>query len=133
MDHTLTWNADEALARLAAGNDRFAGGRGHVPSLQKEILADLAGGQQPCATKFRGAEHGSRIELPVEIILPALEGLDATQPPRALLHSAVEANVRSTLRTLRETPEVKALGATSGMKLVGAIYELETGRVRFLD
>jgi len=41
--------------------------------------------------------------------------------------------VRWTLRTLRETPEVKALGATSAMMLVGAIYELETGRVRFLE
>jgi hypothetical protein len=30
-----------------------------------------------------------------------------------------------------ETPEGKA-GAARGVRLVGAIYELETGRVRFL-
>jgi carbonic anhydrase len=202
MDHTPVCTADEALERLKAGNDRFVSGQGHFPSLQKEILADLAEGQQPYATilgcsdsrvppevvfdahlgelfvvrvagnvlgnaifgtlqyagshlrtplfvvmghegcgavqaaiasKFHGAEHKSRIELLVDNILPALDGLDGTQAPEALLHSAVEANVRWTLKTLRETPEVKAVGSTSGMKLVGAIYELETGRVRFLD
>ena len=201
-EHGPGCTASEALARLEEGNARFVSGRGRFPSLQKDILSDLAQGQQPYATilgcsdsrvppevvfdahlgelfvvrvagnvlgnsifgtlqyaashlrtplfvvmghvgcgavqaaiasKFHGAEHKSRIELLVDNILPALDGLDGTQPPEALLHAAVEANVRWTLRTLRETPEVKALGATSGMKLVGALYELETGRVRFLD
>lgn len=202
MDHTPTCTADEALERLKSGNDRFVSGRGHFPSLQKDILADLAEGQQPYATilgcsdsrvppevvfdahlgelfvvrvagnvlgtaifgtlqyagshlrtplfvvmghegcgavqaaiasRFHGAEHKSRIGLLVDNILPALDGLDGTQPPEALLHSAVEANVRHTLRALHETPEMKANYRKSGMKLVGAIYELETGRVRFLD
>lgn len=201
-EHGPACTAEEALERLKAGNARFVGGRGHFPSLQEEILADLARGQQPYATilgcsdsrvppevvfdahlgelfvvrvagnvlgaaiygtlqyaashlrtplfvvmghegcgavqaaiasKFHGAEHKSRIELLVDSIVPALDGLDGSQPPDALLHAAVEANVRWTLRTLRETPEVRARGATSGMRLVGAIYELETGRVRFLD
>jgi carbonic anhydrase len=202
MSHAPACTAEEALERLKAGNARFVGGRGHFPSLQKEILADLAQGQQPYATilgcsdsrvppevvfdahlgelfvvrvagnvlgsailgtlqyagahlrtplfvvmghegcgavqaaiasKFHGAEHRSRIESLVDNIVPALDGLDGTQPPEDLLHAAVEANVRWTLSALRETPEVRAKGATSGMKLVGAIYELETGRVRFLD
>ena len=77
--------------------------------------------------------HKSRIELLVDNILPALDGLDGSQPPEALLHSAVEANVRWTVRSLLDTPEAKANPATSGMKLVGAIYELETGRVHVLD
>lgn len=194
--------AEEALARLKEGNARFVGGRGRFPSLQKDILSDLAQGQQPYATilgcsdsrvppevvfdahlgelfvvrvagnvlgnaifgtlqyagahlrtplfvvmghegcgavqaaiasKFQGAEHKSRIELLVDNILPALDGLDGSQPPDALLHCAVEANVRHTIRTLLDTPEAKASQATSGMQLVGAIYELETGRVRFLE
>jgi carbonic anhydrase len=85
------------------------------------------------ASKFHGAEQKSRIEALLQNILPALDGLDATQPSETLMHSAVEANVRWTLRMIRETPEVRALGATSGMKLVGAVYELESGRVRFLE
>lgn len=196
------WTAEQALERLKEGNERFVSGRGHFPSLQKDILADLAEGQQPYATilgcsdsrvppevvfdahlgelfvirvagnvlgsaifgtlqyagahlrtplfvvlghegcgavqaaiasKFHGAEHRSRIELLVDNIVPALDGLDASLPPDDLLHSAVEANVRFTVRTLLDTPEAKARHATSGMMLVGAIYELETGRVRFLD
>ena len=50
MDHTPACTAEEALERLKASNARFVGGQGHFPSLPKEILADLAGGQQPYAT-----------------------------------------------------------------------------------
>ena len=59
------------------------------------------------ATKFSGAAHKSRIALLLENILPALDGLDRTQPTEALLRSAVEANVRHTMRELLGTPEAK--------------------------
>ena len=42
--------ADEALARLVAGNERFVRGEARFPTVQKEILAELAKGQQPYAT-----------------------------------------------------------------------------------
>src|SRR3954451_4698797 len=42
--------ADEALARLMAGNDRFVGGEARFPTVQKEILANLARAQRPYAT-----------------------------------------------------------------------------------
>jgi carbonic anhydrase len=46
----------------------------------------------------------------------------------------VEANVRWSLRQIRETPEVqaKAQAADRTFKLVGAVYEIESGAVRFL-
>jgi carbonic anhydrase len=201
-DHKPACTADEALARLKAGNARFVAGQAHFPTAQKEVLADLVHGQQPYATilgcsdsrvppeivfdahlgelfvvrvagnvlgpsifgtlqyagshlhtplfvvmghegcgaveaaiasKFHGATQKSRIELLLENILPALEGLDAAQPPEALLRCAVEANVRWTMRRILETPEARASVGTSGMKLVGAVYELESGRVRFLE
>lgn len=84
-------------------------------------------------SKFSGAAHKSRIALLLENILPALEGLDGTREPEALLRSAVEANVRHTIRELGDTPEAKARLAGGGVKLVGAVYELESGRVRFLE
>jgi len=31
------------------------------------------------------------------------------------------------------TPEAQARAAAGGMKLVGAVYEIATGRVRFLE
>jgi len=194
--------ADEALARLKEGNARFVAGQARFPTVQKEVLADLAKGQQPyatilgcsdsrvppelvfdagfgelfivrvagnvlgpsilgtlqyaaahlqtplfvvlghegcgavqaaLATKFEGATQKSRIATLLENILPALEGLDGTQPAEALVRSAVEANVRHTIRVLLDTPEAKARAPLAEIKLVGAIYELASGRVRFLD
>jgi carbonic anhydrase len=84
------------------------------------------------ATKFQGAAQKSRIALLLENILPALKGLDAAQPPDALLRAAVEANVRHTVRELSKTPEAKARLKEGRFKLVGAVYDLESGRVRFL-
>jgi carbonic anhydrase len=193
--------AAEALKRLKEGNARFVSGRARFPTMQKEVLKELAKGQQPYATilgcsdsrvppelvfdagfgelfivrvagnvlgpsilgtlqytgshlhtplfvvmghegcgavkaaietKFSGAAHKSRIALLLKNILPALDGLDGTQPPEALLRSAVEANVRHTMRELLNTPEAKLRVAAGGVKLVGAVYELESGRVRFL-
>src|SRR4029079_18531283 len=43
-------NADDALQRLKAGNARFVAGTARFPTVQKEILADLAKGQHPYAT-----------------------------------------------------------------------------------
>ena len=47
---TPSCTADEALQRLKAGNERFVAGRSHFPRLQREVLTDLAKGQQPYAT-----------------------------------------------------------------------------------
>jgi carbonic anhydrase len=37
-------SADEALRRLREGNERFLNGTARFPTVQKEILADLAKG-----------------------------------------------------------------------------------------
>src|SRR5262245_51859071 len=173
-------SATAALKRLKEGNARFVRGRARFPTVQKEILAELAKGQQPYATilgcsdsrvppelvfdasfgelfvirvagnvlgptifgtlqyaashlhtplfvvlghegcgavdaaigtKFRGAEHKSRISILLGNILPALDGLDGRQPHEHLLAQAVEANVRHTVQQLRDTPEAKARAA----------------------
>jgi carbonic anhydrase len=197
-----TYSAQEALVRLKEGNARFLAGEARFLTVQKDVLAELAKGQQPYATilgcsdsrvppelvfdagfgelfvirvagnvlgpsilgtlqyaaahlktplfvvlghdhcgavhaaidsKFHGARHKSRIEVLLENILPALENLDGSQPPESLIQSAVEANVRHTIRQLLETPEAKAKLADGNMMLVGAIYDIESGAVRFLD
>ena len=203
-DHgdTPPQTADEALARLQAGNLRFISGEARFPTLQKDVLAELARGQQPYATilgcsdsrvppelvfdagfgelfvirvagnvlgrsilgtlqysalhlktplfvvmghegcgavkaaiasRFDGARQAGRIEILLEQIIPALDGLDPQAAPAELLSAGVEANVRQTMRELLETPEAKAREGEGVFKLVGAVYELETGRVRFLD
>ena len=193
--------ADEALARLVAGNERFVRGEARFPTVQKEILAELARGQQPYATilgcsdsrvppelvfdagfgelfivrvagnvisaeilgtlqyaaihlqtplfvvlghescgavkaalaaRAEGAIHPERLARLLQNIEPGLGHIDPDLPPQAQLDAAVEANVRWSMRQLLETPEGQARIAEGVMKLVGAIYELTTGRVRFL-
>ena len=202
-DHTVepVCTAEEALARLKAGNLRFVNGQARFPTVQKEVLANLAKGQQPYVTilgcsdsrvppelvfdagfgelfvirvagnvlgpsilgtlqyaalhlhtplfvvmghegcgavkaavaaRFDGTRQGGRIEILLEQIIPALDALDPKASPADLLSSAVEANVRRTVRELLETPEAKARLGEGHMRLIGAVYELDTGRVRFL-
>jgi carbonic anhydrase len=89
--------------------------------------------QAAIASRFAGTQQAGRIEILLEQIIPALDDLDPNATPAELLSAGVEANVRRTMRELLETPEAKARLAEGHMKLVGAIYELDTGRVRFLE
>jgi len=196
-----SWTADEALARLIAGNDRFVAGTARFPTVQKEVLADLAKGQRPYATivgcsdsrvppellfdagfgelfivriagnvispevmgsiqyaamhlqtplfivlghKGCGAVQAAlsalrdghvereRITQLLDRITPGLDAVDENLPAEAQLDAAVEANVRWSMQQLLETPEASARVAEGRLKLVGAVYELTTGRVRFL-
>jgi carbonic anhydrase len=47
---TYPCTADEALAQLVEGNARFVRGQARFPTVQKEILAELAKAQSPYAT-----------------------------------------------------------------------------------
>jgi carbonic anhydrase len=194
--------AEAALRRLQEGNARFVSGRARFPTVQTDVLAELAKGQRPYATilgcsdsrvppelvfdaafgelfiirvagnvlgpsiagtlqyagthlhtplfivlghegcgaveaaiaeKFNGAHHRSRIALLLENIVPAFDDLDPTLSPAALLSAAVEANVRWTMRQLFESPEGKDSATRDDVKLMGAVYDLATGRVRFLE
>jgi carbonic anhydrase len=193
--------ADQALARLVAGNQRFLRGRARFPTLRKEVLAELAKEQRPYATivgcsdsrvppelvfdahfgelfivrvagnvispevmgtlqyaavhlrtplfvvlghegcgavqaaldqKLTGARERHRIELLLNRILPGLRDLQPGPSAEAQLQAAVEANVRWSVQQLLDTPEGQARMAEGILKLVGAIYELKTGRVRLL-
>jgi carbonic anhydrase len=84
-------------------------------------------------TKHEGARHRSRIQTLVDNILPALPEFDPALSPQARLARAVECNVRSTVRQILNTPEGLARVAQGRMKIVGAVYEIDSGRVRFLS
>ena len=60
-------SADEALQRLQAGNERFLAGTARFPTVQKEILADLAKGQHPYATILSCSDS----RVPPELIFDA--------------------------------------------------------------
>jgi carbonic anhydrase len=195
-------SADEALARLIAGNERFLRGQAHASGVPRETLADLAKGQQPfatilgcsdsrvppewifdaglgelfvvrvagnvlspeiagslqyagshlhtplfvvlghegcgavqaaLATKYEGEQHPSRIQILVDSIMPGLSELDPQLPPQVRLARAVEANVRWNVRRILNSPEGQARLVEGRLMVVGAIYEIESGRVRFLS
>jgi carbonic anhydrase len=79
-----------------------------------------------------GAREPARIALLLDNILPGLRDLPATLAEDAKMEAAVEANVRWSMHQLLETPEAKARQEEGVMRLVGGVYELESGRVRFL-
>ena len=84
-------------------------------------------------TLLRGSRQHSRIQLLVDCILPALLDLDTRLTPEMMRAQGIEANVRWSMRQTLESPEGRERQTEGHMKLVGAIYELETGRVRFLE
>jgi carbonic anhydrase len=84
------------------------------------------------ATKHEGAQFRSRIQGLLANILPGLPELDPTLSPEEEASRAVESNVRWTVHQIVASPEGKARLTEGRMKIVGAIYEIETGRVRFL-
>ena len=89
--------------------------------------------QAALAAKFHGKRERSRIEALLQNIIPGLDAIDPGLPSDALLRAAVEANVRWTMRQILESPEGKQRQAEGVLQLVGAVAEITTGRVRFLD
>ena len=69
----------------------------------------------------------------MDSILHGLPDFDPGLTPQARLARAVECNVRWTVRQILGTPEGRARVAEGRMKILGAIYEIESGRVRFLS
>ena len=80
-----------------------------------------------------GAREPSRIALLLENIMPGLRDVPPGLTPDPEMRAAVEANVRWSMHQLLETPEGKARAVEGTMKLVGAVYQLESGSVRFLE
>ncbi len=79
----------------------------------------------------RHAEPGKVGEL-LEVILPGLEGINPSSPAEMQWQQAVEANVRWSMRQLAATPAGRVLLPEGRIRIVGAVYELATGCVRFL-
>jgi carbonic anhydrase len=65
-------------------------------------------------------------------IAPGLPDLDSQLSPEEQLSRAVEGNTRWTVRQILNSPQGQARVAEGRLKIVGAVYEIETGLVRFL-
>jgi carbonic anhydrase len=125
--------AGNVLSAEVAGSMQYAGAHLRTPLFV--VLGHEGCGAVSAAleSQFDGVQHRSRIQILVESILPALQGVGPQLPPAQRLSAAVEANVRWTVQVIADSPEGRARIHEGRMRLVGAIYELTTGRVRFLD
>ena len=88
--------------------------------------------QAALAAKFEGAQESSHIETLLQHLLPGLDQIERQVSPQQQLEHAVEANVRWSMRQILDSPEGRARVAEGRVKLVGAVYETATGRVRLL-
>jgi len=82
--------------------------------------------------RLKGVEHPEAIEGLLEAIVPAVDAVDPSTPPEHFCNAAVEENVRRTVAFLQQTPEGQAQ-IENGAGIVGAVYELHSGKVRFLE
>jgi carbonic anhydrase len=191
----------EALARLKAGNDRFADGMTRHAHQSADWREHLVGGQKPFATilgcsdsrapielvfdqglgdlfvirvagnvvatdvvgsiayaalylrtplfvvmghaecgavtaaldeKLKKLKEPQQIEALLKLISPALKDLDPALAYPAQLNAAIEANVRWSMQQLGELPGAKQAIQKRSVTLVGAVYDLASGKVRFL-
>jgi carbonic anhydrase len=124
--------AGNVVSPEVSGSLQFAGT--HLQTQLFMVLGHEGCGavQAALAAKFRGAQQRSHIQLLLENIIPGLGDVDPQLSPGKMLERAVECNVRWSMRQILETPEGRARVAEGRVKLVGAVYELATGRVRLL-
>ena len=83
--------------------------------------------------KFKQAKEPKYIEAVVKMIEPGLKNLDPKLTGPAQLNAAIEANVRWSMHQIAELPESKKALKEKRFEMVGAVYQLKTGAVRFLS
>jgi carbonic anhydrase len=95
------------------------------------IVATVEELQRPTANQSRN------LRSIVDRVRPSVEGLletDLRHDLDALVRKAVRANIRASVNQLRHGSEVlEQLIQDEGLRVVGAEYSLETGRVEFFD
>jgi carbonic anhydrase len=124
--------AGNILSPEVSGSLQYAGAHLNTPLFV--VLGHEGCGAVKAAldTKLRGVQQRSHIQILVDDIMPGLSEVDPHAPPAVQLERAVEANVRRTMRQIVDAVEAKETIAEGRMKLLGGIYEIASGRVRFL-
>jgi carbonic anhydrase len=124
--------AGNVVSPEVMGSLQYAGQHLHTPLFL--VLGHEGCGAVKAAldSKLYDVQHASRIQILVDNIVPGLRDLDASAADEDRLAQAVEANVRWSMRQLQDSPEGSRALEEGRAKLVGAVYEIASGRVRFL-
>ena len=124
--------AGNVISPEVMGSLQYAGTLLHTPLFV--VLGHAGCGAVRAALEFKHhrVKQRSRIQILIENIIPGLPASDRRLPKDELLARAVEANVRWSMHQLLETPDGR-IAVKKGAQLIGAIYEIASGRVRFLS
>ena len=125
--------AGNVISPEVMGSMQYAGAHLHTPLFV--VLGHEGCGAVKAAvdSKLDDIEYRSRIQTLVNNILPGLPEFDPHASPQEQLAQAVEANVRWSMHQMMETSEAKRAIQEDRAKLVGAVYEIASGSVRFLQ
>jgi carbonic anhydrase len=121
--------AGNVISTDVLGSLQYAEYHLHVPLLV--VLGHEGCGAVTAAldAKLKRAREPERIEALVRMIEPGLKDIDPKLSPDKQLHAAVEANVRWSMKQLAELPEIKKSLKDRRLEMMGAVYDLETGKV----
>jgi carbonic anhydrase len=124
--------AGNVVSPEVMGSLQYAGQHLHTPLFL--VLGHEGCGAVKAAleSKLYDVQHGSRIQILVDNIVPGLPDLNASAANEDCVTQAVEANVRWSMRQLQDSPEGSRALEEGRAKLAGAVYEIASGRVRFL-
>lgn len=124
--------AGNIISPEVMGSLQYAGAHLHTPLFV--VLGHEGCGAVKAAldSKLYDVQHRSRIQILVDNILPGLIDIDPDEGNEHQLVQAVEANVRWSMQQLRDSPEGSRALEEGRAKLAGAVYEIATGRVRFI-
>jgi carbonic anhydrase len=125
--------AGNALSPEVAGSLQYA--ESHLETPLFVVLGHEGCGAVAAAlaTRDEGEHFRSRVQLLLACVAPGLPARDPHLSHDVMLSCAVESNVRWTVHRIIDSPEGRARLAEGKTKVVGAVYEIGTGRVRFLS
>ena len=66
-------------------------------------------------------------------IRPAIAPVERNQARQQLIAAAVEANVRASVRQLRQVSSIATAIKEKNVQVVGAEYHIDSGKIMFLD
>jgi carbonic anhydrase len=124
--------AGNILSSEVAGSLQYAGSYLETPLFVVLGHEGCGAIDAALASKHEGKQFRSRVQLLLASVMPGLPDLDPKLPHGKRLSHAVENNVRWTVRRILDSPEGRVRVDEGQMKVVGAVYDLKTGRVRFL-
>jgi carbonic anhydrase len=125
--------AGNIIATDVLGSIQYASYHLHTPLFV--VLGHEGCGAVTAAVDALLGQHGepAHIAQLVEMITPGLKQLDLKQPRAKLIEAAVEANVRWSMQQLLAMPEAQKALREKRAALAGAVYSLESGKVRYLE